>query len=143
MSLFRKLYYTNSKEKQFYFSLLALTVAGISWWLLNGWLDTKVTICPMKAVTGIPCPACGSTRSLWALMRGEIISSILLNPLGIVLATILLLLIAGLIFYFFFKNNFLYIFYIQVENKLKKPAVYIPFFLLIFSNWIWNIIKQI
>jgi len=37
--------------------------------------------CPFRAVTGIPCPSCGSTRSLVHLANGDIAGSLILNPL--------------------------------------------------------------
>jgi len=37
--------------------------------------------CPFRVVTGIPCPSCGSTRSLVHLAHGDIAGSLILNPL--------------------------------------------------------------
>ncbi len=37
--------------------------------------------CPFRAVTGIPCPSCGTTRSLVHLAHGDIAGSLILNPL--------------------------------------------------------------
>ena len=37
--------------------------------------------CAFKAVTGFPCPACGSTRSLACLAQGDIAASMAMNPL--------------------------------------------------------------
>ena len=36
--------------------------------------------CAFKAFTGIPCPACGTTRSLMHLAHGDLQGSLLLNP---------------------------------------------------------------
>jgi Protein of unknown function (DUF2752) len=42
--------------------------------------------CPFKAVTGLPCPGCGMTRSTLALLQGNIVQSIKYNALtGILL----------------------------------------------------------
>jgi hypothetical protein len=38
--------------------------------------------CPLHAVTGIPCPGCGTTRMLEALFAGEWSAAFLLNPLA-------------------------------------------------------------
>ena len=37
--------------------------------------------CPFRVVTGIPCPSCGSTRSLVHLAHGDIAGSLILNQL--------------------------------------------------------------
>ena len=37
--------------------------------------------CPVKALAGIPCPACGSGRALEALARLDLPAALLLNPL--------------------------------------------------------------
>ncbi len=37
--------------------------------------------CVFKGLTGIPCPTCGSTRSLVHLSHGDILSALAMNPL--------------------------------------------------------------
>ena len=44
------------------------------------------TLCPFRLATGLPCPFCGTTRSLIALGGGDVGRSVELNPLGVVLA---------------------------------------------------------
>ncbi len=41
--------------------------------------------CPFRALTGIPCPGCGATRSFFTLGSGHIVTSVRLNPLGVFL----------------------------------------------------------
>jgi hypothetical protein len=43
-----------------------------------------VTTCPLRLVTGIPCPFCGMTRGVVAAVHGDLISSLVLNPGAIV-----------------------------------------------------------
>lgn len=38
-------------------------------------------LCPLHALTGIPCPTCGMTRAVAALLHGKIRLAFLLNPL--------------------------------------------------------------
>ena len=40
-------------------------------------------ICPLRAVTGIPCPLCGMTTSVTATMRGDIHAALAANPAGV------------------------------------------------------------
>jgi len=40
-----------------------------------------MNLCPFKAVTGRPCPTCGGTRGVLAILRGEPLAGLLHNPL--------------------------------------------------------------
>ena len=42
------------------------------------------TLCPFRLATGLPCPFCGLTRSLFALGQGHVGGSFHLSPLGLV-----------------------------------------------------------
>ena len=48
--------------------------------------------CPLRAVTGIPCPFCGMTRGVTAAVHGDVAHAFLMSPASIVavVATILL-----------------------------------------------------
>jgi hypothetical protein len=50
--------------------------------------------CPLRTMTGVPCPLCGMTTSVKAGLAGHVGSSIAANPFGIVaivVAVVLLL----------------------------------------------------
>jgi hypothetical protein len=36
--------------------------------------------CPLRSLTGIPCPLCGMTRGVEALVHGDVVGSLRLNP---------------------------------------------------------------
>lgn len=40
------------------------------------------TLCPFRLVTGLPCPFCGLTRSMFALGRGDFSGSVHFSPIG-------------------------------------------------------------
>ncbi|MDE7020579.1 MAG: DUF2752 domain-containing protein [Lachnospiraceae bacterium] len=46
--------------------------------------------CPMVVLTGLPCPGCGMTRSLFYLLTGRIGRSVWMHPMGIPAAGIML-----------------------------------------------------
>jgi Protein of unknown function (DUF2752) len=49
--------------------------------------------CPLKTVTGIPCPFCGMTRGVTSLVHGDFAHALLMNPasfLAVALAVVLL-----------------------------------------------------
>jgi hypothetical protein len=39
--------------------------------------------CPMRAITGIPCPVCGMTRACVAAVHGHLGASLAFNPAGL------------------------------------------------------------
>lgn len=38
------------------------------------------TICPLAAMTGMPCPGCGSTRALFLVLTGRFVEAFHYNP---------------------------------------------------------------
>ena len=51
--------------------------------------------CGLKTLSGLPCPACGSTRAFAALAAGEVGHAFVLNPLAV--GSVLVILLAVLV----------------------------------------------
>lgn len=51
--------------------------------------------CPLRALTGIPCPLCGSTRGVIAAVHGDIGHALSLNPAAVAVLLLALALVAG------------------------------------------------
>ncbi len=51
--------------------------------------------CPLRALTGIPCPLCGSTRGVIAAVHGHLDDALVLNPASIGVLILALLMVAG------------------------------------------------
>ena len=51
--------------------------------------------CPLRTLTGIPCPLCGSTRGVIAAVHGHIGHALALNPASIGVLILALLMVAG------------------------------------------------
>lgn len=120
-------------------------VAGYVWMFFN--LQTQDLhgpgVCMIKNATGIPCPSCGSTRSIVALLQGDFLNAIYLNPLGILILSIMVVLPLWLIADVVTKRDSLFISYKKFESIVNKPRVAIPLVLLVAANWVWNIIKDL
>ncbi len=41
-------------------------------------------LCPLLAITGVPCPLCGATRSVVSALRGDVVQSLRYSPIGLV-----------------------------------------------------------
>jgi hypothetical protein len=91
----------------------------------------------------IPCPSCGTTRAIEALLNGNFFQAFYCNPLGFILLPVMLTVPFWVIYDMIFKQITFYNFYIYIEKQLKKPSLYVPSILLILILWAWNIYKMI
>ena len=46
--------------------------------------------CVFRAATGVPCPTCGTTRGVFALLHGDLRSALRFNPLSAVVVAVLI-----------------------------------------------------
>jgi len=81
-------------------------IVGISCWFFAWYLSG--TSCWIRAVFGIPCPGCGSTRAVGAVFRGNIPKALEYHPL--------IFLTLGLLFYWLITV----IFRIKIFEKLGE-----------------------
>lgn len=51
--------------------------------------------CPLRTLTGIPCPLCGSTRGVIAAIHGDLGHALSLNPAAIAVLVLAVLMVAG------------------------------------------------
>ncbi len=135
-----------AKPRTYWYTLLALTAIYGWLWLQfsNRGHHRPLPVCIIKNITGYPCPSCGTTRGVMALLHGQWATALWLNPLSIV--AIITLITTTLLFTldtFLPGRDRLGQTWNQLETQLRKPAVLIIFGLLITSNWIWNILKAL
>ncbi len=103
--------------------------------------DTTPDLCLFKIVTGLPCPSCGSTRSVLSLINGNLMDAVKINPLGLIIAAILLFSPFWLAYDLITGRESLYRNYLKAEALLRRPLVAAPLILLLLANWVWNIAK--
>lgn len=131
------------RERKLYILFSIASVAGYSWLAFSLMYNRKHTgVCIFKTVTGIPCPSCGSTRSVISLLNGDLLPALLYNPFGYIIIAVMIVMPVLLIYDMLFRKKVLYRLYLKSENILRYKAVAIPLIALVILNWIWNIIKQ-
>lgn len=129
-------------RKRLYISLTLGCIAGYVWLVVSVFqMNDGWTVCLFKRVTGLPCPACGSTRAMMELAGGNPAGSLAINPNGLVLSVLLVVLPLWLLRDCCTKDDSLYRFYNRAEQQLKRKWFFGLICLLVVLNWIWNIVK--
>lgn len=125
-----------------YALLVAGCVAGYAW---LGFVahdpGSDTTVCLLKNVTGIPCPSCGSTRALVALSSGDLSGIFRYNPIGMIIAAILLVAPFWIAFDLLTGRRTLASGFIAFEHFVQRKWVAIPAVVLLVANWIWTYSK--
>ena len=133
-------------RNKLYFFLLIACIAGYTWVIYNyhsgsdGYKE-GINTCIIKQVTTIPCPSCGTTRSIISLVNGNFLESLYWNPLGIILVMIMVISPIWILIDFIFKKKSLYTTYRKTEKVIQNKYIAIVLIILILANWVWNIQK--
>lgn len=134
-------------KKGLYILIMVISLISYGWLFFNFYSQSTAssvpTVCIFKQITTLPCPACGTTRSVITIANGEIAEAVMINPLGI-LAFLLLIISPLWVFKDVVRNeSSFYIFYISIEKIIQKKYVASVFIAAILANWVWNIIKEL
>ena len=132
-------------RNRLYSLLFTACLAGYTWLYFsitkNITENKSVEICFIKHLTNIPCPSCGSTRSIISLTKGDFIGALNINPIGYLVALIMLVAPLWILADTIMNKNTLFDLFQKIETLLKRPMIAIPLILLVIINWIWNITK--
>lgn len=130
-----------------YIFLFAGSLLGIAFVMLTGHYKTTGNSplwvgCVFKAITDLPCPSCGSTRTVLELIQGDVAAIISGNPLGIILLPAIFVLPLWVAFDFIIERSGLFNFVNRTISYLKSNHIASTILvILIVLNWMWNIIK--
>ena len=132
-------------RNKLYLLLFTACTAGYFWLFFTYYrvvtLARELGVCLIKRVTGIPCPSCGSTRSVLSVLNGDLAGALHWNPFGFIIVLILMVFPVWILYDVLSHRNTLFNFYNQTELFLKRKWIAIPAILLVLLNWIWNIYK--
>lgn len=126
--------------------IISACFAGWLWILFNKFLQAQIGnqeihACLFKLMTGIPCPACGSTRSVLCLLNGQFTEAFFINPLGFILLPGMTLLPLWIVRDLVMRRNSFQQIYRKAEFLLQKRMIGIPAITLVIVNWAWNFFK--
>jgi len=91
--------------------------------------------CVFKAITGCPCPTCGSTRMVASLINLDILSAFVWNPL-LFLGGIAFIAWGGYGFYMLFSGKKIQVIFTKKEGLLLRLGLITLFIL----NWIYLVV---
>jgi hypothetical protein len=134
-------------RNRLYVFLSAACLAGYIWLVitynktvLN---NSELGVCLFKRLTTIPCPSCGSTRSVLSLLKGDIPASLHWNPFGMLIMAVLVVAPPWILIDMIFRKASLFQFFMEAERLLKRKPVAVAAVIIVLMNWIWNIYKDI
>lgn len=116
---------------------------GYLYYNIDNLSNETFRVCIIKNVTSYPCPSCGATRAVSLLLGGKVAASLLLNPLGIVIAIIMTVFPIWVLTDIILKKDSFFKAYKKAEIIIKKPWIASILILLVLLNWIWNIYKNV
>ncbi len=119
-------------------ALYALTI-GTAVCLVCFYEQLPLILCPFRLLTGIPCPGCGGIRAANALLHGEILKALYINPLSCLL--ILFCALLPFLYWYDIAKGTTYINRIFFHPWNKKATAIA--FTTILLNWIWNLYKYL
>ncbi len=97
----------------------------------------------IKFIINLPCPSCGTTRSIIALLKGEFIQAFKLNPFGYAVTGIIFIIPVWIVSDVIKKRATFFSFYRRIEDVIQKPGGLISIALVVIINWIWNVFKGV
>jgi len=135
-----------SSARRLYGLMALFCVAGYTWLYLHidkSWSTHVGTVCILKRTTGIPCPSCGSTRSILSLLHGDLVAALLWNPFGYLIFAGLLIVPFWMMHDVIRKQRTLLTVYQNMESLLQRRIVTWPLVIMVLLNWCWNIYKGV
>ncbi len=135
------------QKKWLYLLILACCMTGGIWVACNSInyasasSHNMVSVCLFKAATGLPCPSCGSTKSVVDITRMHFADALYANPIGFIVAILLVILPFWIVADLATHKQSFYNFYNAAELIIRKRWVAISLILLVAANWAWNIYK--
>lgn len=116
-------------------------VAGYVW--LTCFESYGQSVCLFHRLFHVPCPSCGSTRAVAALLRGDVREAFLTNPIGPLLAGLLVALPLWIVVDVVTGEDSYYRAFCRMDEWLGRRYVFLLLVLMIVANWIWNIVKEL
>lgn len=101
------------------------------------------TVCVFKRITSLPCLTCGTSRSANHFFNGALSVSLLLNPLGAIVAAFMIVAPVWIVYDYSTKKQSFYTAFKKGSIACNNKKYVVSFFVLLIINWFWNIYKEV
>jgi hypothetical protein len=132
-------------QKKFYYFTTSFLIIGFGWvaWNLFYFQQSSpgLEICVLKNTVGLPCPSCGTTRSVLHVVQGDLSTALLMNPFGIIVFIGLVVIPFWILYDYWNVKRTLWTCYLQFINFFSNKKFSFVVIVLVVLNWIWNIQK--
>lgn len=109
-------------------AMLGLCLSILVALLYRAWWGGAIGVpCLIKSLTGIPCPMCGMTRSLTALLQGNVSQSTSFHGLGILFLMTLLLVLLKVTLELLFRRSIVFSNSDAIRNRFVWLSVSIVY----------------
>jgi hypothetical protein len=134
------------KKTPLYIGIIVICFIGYVWLFFNSYYQStlasqNVSFCLFKRMVGVPCPSCGSTGAILAVLQGDVYASLQLNPMGLMSFLAMVIIPLWVMFDSILKKDSFYVFYGYIETVCKNKKVAWTGVALVLLNWLWNIAK--
>jgi len=134
-------------DKKIPLTLFFGSLLGWTWILFNRIIlpqhqASQLHACFIKQLTGLPCPSCGTTRSVICLLSGNFKEAFFFNPLGILMVFLMFIIPLWILYDWICRKKSFYRIYLKIEVLFRNKFIAGTAILLIISNWIWNFMKE-
>ncbi len=103
---------------------------------------SEMSLCLMKELWGIPCPACGTAHGIQFLAKGNISAAFYSNPFSILTAFLFPIFLTLLTIDLIGGKQIFKQFFLQIDLFFQKyPFLFWLGILLVVANWYWNFVK--
>lgn len=124
------------QKRGVYLFLLSAFALGCLWLFVS---QTSMlegfSVCIFKHIWGIPCPSCGSTHGVVALLHGNFTEALVLNPNSFIIAAGMLFVPLCALYDVLRRDDLLYRSFSFFCQTTGKTAVFVPF--LVFEALVW------
>jgi hypothetical protein len=105
--------------------ILLVTAAGYLWLFIHYLFPESLqrSVCIFRFISGVPCPSCGTTRSVVSLFQGHFMLALKFNPLGIILSFAMVIIPVWIIFDITRGKKSFFNYYTRFEIILKRKPV--------------------
>jgi hypothetical protein len=100
-------------------------------------------VCLLKSTTGVPCPFCGTTRSVMSVLQGEWMNALHLNPLGILLMVFVMIVPLWMLVDYILKRETFYQTFTKVKLLLRPKWWLAILVIIIVGLWFLNIVRGV